>query len=551
MRASTEIPETYKGLYAMHKYWSKKPHNLVANYIERFSAPNDIVIDSFCGSGVTVIESVRLRRRAIGFDINPIALLITDMGLTQIDIQQLKACFNAIQHDLAPLFGSLYRTACLKCGNPNALMTHTIWEKDRPQEIWYTCPQCRTRKDIKPASEDDLKAANDPPKLSGWYPTDELVVNSRINARPGMRVSDLFTQRAIVGLAALFERLQQVQDEKIRVVMEFCFSAALPQASNLVFVIRRRGKTTNQVNRGKAEVGSWVIGYWMPVEHFEINVWRCFESRFERIIKGKQEVNTTIPTSVVKCASFEELSQVKEGYWTQTGTATELPLPDNQVDYAFIDPPHGNRIPYLELSLIWNAWLGLKNNWEDEIIISEAKNRQKDILDYRRRLMGAFNELWRVLKPDKCISIAFNTLDDETWLSLLEACLEAGFELLEIKPLAYSARSVVQDNRKNALKTDFVITCKKRVPKKVNPIQLNDSDDYHPLKQEISDCLAHLEEGAETYQILNHLYITDIPTERIFRVSQILKVLENEFTSVDGRWYLNISARIRNERFKS
>jgi len=41
-------PETYKGIYAMHKYWSKKPHDLIAKYIERFSTERDIVLDAFC-----------------------------------------------------------------------------------------------------------------------------------------------------------------------------------------------------------------------------------------------------------------------------------------------------------------------------------------------------------------------------------------------------------------------------------------------------------------------------------------------------------------------
>ena len=68
---SKDVPQTYRGLYAMHKYWSKKPHNLVTNYIERYSSPHDIIVDTFCGSGVTVIEGVRLKRRAIGIDINP------------------------------------------------------------------------------------------------------------------------------------------------------------------------------------------------------------------------------------------------------------------------------------------------------------------------------------------------------------------------------------------------------------------------------------------------------------------------------------------------
>lgn len=532
-----DVPNTYKGLYAMHKYWSKKPYNLVANYIQRFSAPNDIVIDTFCGSGVTITESVRLKRRAIGIDINPIAVFITKMGLSHIDIKKLKQCFNELKRSLSPIIDEIYHTECLKCGNLSAIATHTIWDKEYPQEIWYVCDQCKTTKGIKLASEHDKKAATNPQNLPRWYPSDSLIPNSRINAKSGTRVSDLFTNRALVGLSLLFEKINQIPDEAIRSVMLFCFSATLPQASNLVFVIRRRGKTTGNESKGRAEVGSWVIGYWVPTEHFEIHTWRCFENRFSRILRGKEEVNAIIPSSAVECPSFEELHQQQEGYLVSTGTATKLAIPSDTIDYAFVDPPHGNRIPYLELSLIWNSWFGSKSDWENEIIISEARSRQKNIIDYQNRISDAFDELWRILKPDKFMSLAFNSLDDDTWLSLLNTCLTAGFKVVEIKPLAYSARSVVQDNRKNALKTDFVITCKKQVPKKINHIEYDDS--LTGLRNVISDYLAQFKDGAETYQILNHLLVSKIPTGSIYKVSHILKMLEDEFvSSKNGYWHL-------------
>ena len=46
---------TYKGIYAMHKYWGKKPFNEISKFIEEYTVPGDVVLDSFCGSGVTLI----------------------------------------------------------------------------------------------------------------------------------------------------------------------------------------------------------------------------------------------------------------------------------------------------------------------------------------------------------------------------------------------------------------------------------------------------------------------------------------------------------------
>ena len=48
--------------YMMHKYWGRKPHNVVSEYIKNYTKEGDTVLDPFMGSGVTVIESAKLNR---------------------------------------------------------------------------------------------------------------------------------------------------------------------------------------------------------------------------------------------------------------------------------------------------------------------------------------------------------------------------------------------------------------------------------------------------------------------------------------------------------
>jgi len=43
-------------MYLMHKYWVRKPHNVVGDYIEHYSKKGEIVLDPFIGSGVTAVE---------------------------------------------------------------------------------------------------------------------------------------------------------------------------------------------------------------------------------------------------------------------------------------------------------------------------------------------------------------------------------------------------------------------------------------------------------------------------------------------------------------
>ncbi len=526
-------------MYAMHKYWSKKPYNLVSRYIEKYSKPGEIILDPFCGSGVTVIESVKLGRRAVGVDINPVAIFTTKMGLSHIDIRALKSAFETLRAETEQEINSLYQTECPNCGSRNAIVTHTIWKAEQIDEIWVECKSCGTPKASKKPTESDTTSALAPSRSAGWFPTNGLIENNRVNAKPGMRVCDLFTPRALSNLSLLLEKVRKIEDDQIKSVLEFCFSAMLPQASKMVFVIRQRGKSSgaNGNGEGKAEVGSWVIGYWIPKEHFEIHVWRCFENRFKRLLKGKREVNYAIPDAAQELPTFAALEKSQAGYLVSKGTATDLSaIRVNSINYIFTDPPHGNRIPYLELSLMWNSWLGYEFDLENEIIISEAKSRRKNMKDYEVRLRSAFGEMWRVLKPNGYASIAFNSLDDETWLSILNSLLAAGFEIIEITPLEYSARSVVQDTRKNALKTDFVITCQKR---ERNP---HKQMVFGFTKEEISDSirgyLRKRENGAETFEIMNRLIADCIPTGKIFKVSLMLEITKNLAEFRDGRWRL-------------
>jgi len=384
-RHSGERPVAYTGIYGMHKYWSKKPHNLVARYIERFSKCGEVVLDPFCGSGVAAIESVRLNRRVVAIDINPIAVLCSQMGLEHIDIKSLKKTFDSLRREVEVEIDKLYYTACPECENPHAIATHTIWHHEQPKEIWVSCKLCKTIKAVKTPSSRDKELSLKQSRFPDWYPAEELIENNRINAKAGTRICDLFTPRALSGLSFLLNKIRLIEDGKIRRVMEFCFSAMLPQTSKMVFVIRRRGKFNGKPENDKAEVGSWVIGYWIPSEHFEIHAWRCFKNRFQRIIKGKQEVNLIIPSTAMACSSFEELRHKNEGYWINQGTATNLLIPDESIDYIFTDPPHGNRLPYLELSLLWNSWLNLNFEWENEIVIqfNRSQNQLESlILDY-------------------------------------------------------------------------------------------------------------------------------------------------------------------------
>ena len=62
--------------YGVHPYFTRRPANVVRNYIERYSEEEDTVLDPFGGTGVTAIEAFLLGRQAIQNDLNPFANFI-------------------------------------------------------------------------------------------------------------------------------------------------------------------------------------------------------------------------------------------------------------------------------------------------------------------------------------------------------------------------------------------------------------------------------------------------------------------------------------------
>lgn len=500
--------DTYKGIYAMHKYWGKKPFNEISKFIERYTEVGETVLDSFCGSGVTLVEALKVRRKCVGVDLNPIAIKLCKVSMTSVDIDKVTGVFKSLKKKLQPVINSLYE---VEENGEKTLVTHVIWKSGNPIEVWYQTGT--VKKKIRPGRDVDISMSNSPAIAPKWYPTARLFENSRINVGKEQTVADLFTPRALVALSLILDEIWRIGDEAIRDVFEVTFSGTLSQASKLVFVIRDRKK--NRGSAPRAEVGSWVIGYWIPEEHFEINVWNCFENRFRRVLKGLKEINALF-------------SSYPPGYFDEyvrliNGSATKLPLEDNSIDYAFIDPPHANRVLYLEQSLMWNAWLRLDMGieWDKEIVVSEAKSRaEKGPENYSRLLSEAFTEIRRVLKPGRFFSMAFNSLDDRTWLDTLNIITRHGFKLHDIVPLSYSATSVIQDNRKNALKTDFVLTFKNEGRSTQSEIVYQ--NDAAALRGKIAQIL-HCHPDYEVYNVINELFTETIPKGYIHKVSHIIK----------------------------
>ena len=122
------------------------------------------------------------------------------------------------------------------------------------------------------------------------------------------------------------------------------------------------------------------------------------------------------------------------------------------------DPPHSDRIPYLELSELWNSILGFEAGFESEIVVSNAKERMKTMDLYDQDMRNVVSKLPRVMSEDAFLLLLYNARQKASW-SFVSYITDSSLGLKYLGKFRsnYSAGSVVQDNRKGGLRDDMVL----------------------------------------------------------------------------------------------
>ena len=434
------VAKTHTPMYLMHKYWARKPHNVVSEYIKHYSKEGDIVLDPFSGSGVTAIEAIKLGRKAIAIDLNPISAFMTRCTAMPIDIKKFEEAFKEIEKNVKNKINELYETKCEKCGG-DALIICTHWENSTPIKIYYYCDICKKKFNKKPI-EEDLKLIKKIGKteIPYWYPQTKLYYdkNGFLKKERAESIIDLFTKRNLITLSILFAEINKIKEEKIKEIFYFAFTSMTHLASKLTPVRPTRPMSS-----------FWALhSYWIPPIFMESNVWHLFHSSIkgkQGIVEGKKDSNNQIK-QYKEAKKFNDLND-GANIFIKTHNALEIEdiIPENSVDYVFTDPPYGGAIQYFELSTLWASWLKMDLNYNDEITINPKQN--KDFEYYHKMLRASFKEIYKVLKPGRYMTVTFHSTDIKVWNSILKAVVMVGFELDKIiyqPPARPSAKGLLQ-----------------------------------------------------------------------------------------------------------
>jgi len=452
-----KAPNGYTGLYAFHKYWGKKPCEPIAYIIESLTHPGQVILDPFVGSGITARESILRSRKFIGIDINPVATELSRLLLNPPRVDLLE---EAVSHVTQAARERIQKTYLLDNGVDVA--THYLWDDENLYQVWTSGRDKRRRHvELPPTSHDIRLSESFRGYRSKCIRSPRFSDNSRINATHEMSLDDILTGRAQHNIDVLIESIAECP-ARVNRALKLCLTAASGQMTKMVFAVTGRGKTKGKSGR-KTEVGSWVIGYWRPRQHFEVNVWNCFERRTSKLIKALRKDHSVQRSPVGDSVHDVIENDMSSAILCGDCRALLSEMPDESIHLVLTDPPHSDRVPYLELSEFWNSILGLESDFDLEIVNSNAKGRDKSYESYCSDLGEFFEMVSRVLHRKGYLVILYNARESRQWMPFRRLCRDATLNndtqlyYVGFFPCVYSAGSVVQDNRKGSLKTDYAI----------------------------------------------------------------------------------------------
>lgn len=148
--------EVYRPVYYIHKWWARRLGTVFRGIIlgscadesddfwQRYYGANDFrhvsLFDPFMGSGVTVGEAVKLGCRAIGRDINPVAVTACQAAFSRYDYREVDAAYRMLESTVAPTLLRLFETRSAS-GEPATVLYYFMVKV-------VECPNCSATIDL-------------------------------------------------------------------------------------------------------------------------------------------------------------------------------------------------------------------------------------------------------------------------------------------------------------------------------------------------------------------------------------------------------------------
>jgi hypothetical protein len=412
--------------------------------VQQLTQPGDLVVDLFCQGPTVLREATALGRRALGFSINPLLLVVARLGLGRQNADAVNAteftaaavnsvAINAAFTHLAdtlkgdtPLHQhilSLYRSACPTCGAAGTVEWFA-WDRDGsfPFKKAVRCPNCEGVQEGTPDEEDDAAAHRVQPRgLAYYYALDRVAPPGHQARERAAELVELYTPRNLSALMDITMRLESLEAER---EVKLALTAALLDCFDA-------GSSLDPPDEERPRPRTLRV----PSLYLERNVWLCFEEGLARLLAETSPPSPAPPPPGEESHPTRRAPDVAalvngeaEGYALVSYAARDVRkiIEPGSAALIVVDPPQPDAI-FWALSALWAGWL-----WE-----SPAARRLRPFLRRRRFdwewhwrvLEAALQAAGPLLAPGGHLVTLFSERDEEVLTSVCLAADSAGYAL--------------------------------------------------------------------------------------------------------------------------
>jgi DNA modification methylase len=481
LRSSTRHP-----VYAFHPYHTKVPPEIIRTLIEHYTEPGDVILDGFCGSGMTGVAAREAGRHAILADLCPVAGFISRVNCQSHDghraVQVLGEVIAASEEAWAHLYqaeenGELVPVnyfvwsdvfRCPDCGGQFPFFPHGVVHHGNKVQTRaaFPCPHCRKELNVRrvqrvlngegkakalvwvnagkgkrrinrAANDTDLALARKVETLmpSAWHPTDPInpagysATLAQLGDKALTDVSRFLSRRNLVIFSDLWERVGRLADGGLR---HLCRATL----TSIFTVVSER--------QGYFGGGGGMSGnLYMPIVRMEKNIYDTLRRKLRKLLEAER-AKENLRTQVLV---------------TTQSTTSLAALPDRSIDYIYTDPPFGSNIIYSEMNLALEGWLRVRTNAGPEAVVDPSRGRRFD--DYAALMRACFREYYRVLKPGRWLTVEFHNTAAAVWNRFQTVLGESGFVVAQVSVFDKGSTTILADIRPAAARHDLLIAAYK------------------------------------------------------------------------------------------
>ena len=473
-------------VYSFHPYHTKVPPDIIRHLVEHYTDPGDVVIDGFCGSGMTGVAAREAGRHVLINDLSPVATFISSVNTRSHNRARAVEKLQQILSDSRNTWQHLYETTeqgkqltvnyyvwsdvftCPECVFEFPFFPHGVihhGDKVETRKVFH-CPSCNAELNVRRvervvlregkkkqlvwvnAGEGKLRINREPNAhdlalirkiedmpIPTWFPSDMIDpegYSARLAQLGDKAITDIslfLSKRNLLVFSDLWARIDGIYDTPTR---NLCKATM----TSIFTVISER--------QGYFGGGGGMSGnLYMPIVRMEKNIYASLQRKIKKLEGAELSKRNLTALALTSTQSLTSLNS----------------LPPNSIDYVYTDPPFGANIIYSEMNLLLEGWLKVKTNSSVEAVIDPAHRKEFD--DYARLMKAAFNQYYRVLKPGRWITVEFHNTMASIWNLIQTAIGDSGFVVAQVDVFDKGSTTILADIRPGAAKLDLIISAYK------------------------------------------------------------------------------------------